>query len=316
MLESALGTDLGLIADFVGFGLTALYRYHIVSPAGFSFNYGDNGQDYMSAEPHYTWLALRFGHRACEVHSRELLEAKIDKVRPHFPPALTLPPYTPPLCEILPLNPIISPTPTYCAPQAELKGPKKQNKFDRCMALHALWFPQAGASSGGGNSSSSSNSGGGGGGGGGGGSSNSSAQCTPATVKPLDVRFRGNGEIAILCSNWSDPNALYVGLKVGCPLLSLVSLYIERLVFAAGILRAGVAFSDDTGCSYATAHCLRIHPSFFLFCQGGKNGCTHGHLDLGSFVLDALGERWSMDFGGDDYALPGYASKVCDHKSH
>jgi len=40
--------------------------------------------------------------------------------------------------------------------------------------------------------------------------------------------------------------------------------------------------------------------------KGGDNTANHGHLDLGSFVLEALGERWAVDLGGDDYRLPGY----------
>jgi hypothetical protein len=40
--------------------------------------------------------------------------------------------------------------------------------------------------------------------------------------------------------------------------------------------------------------------------KGGDNQANHSHLDLGTFVLDALGERWALDLGGDDYNLPGY----------
>jgi hypothetical protein len=40
--------------------------------------------------------------------------------------------------------------------------------------------------------------------------------------------------------------------------------------------------------------------------KAGSNRASHGHLDLGSFVLDALGERWALDLGSDDYNLPGY----------
>ena len=40
--------------------------------------------------------------------------------------------------------------------------------------------------------------------------------------------------------------------------------------------------------------------------KGGDNRANHSHLDLGSFVLDALGERWAEDLGGDDYNLPAY----------
>jgi hypothetical protein len=40
--------------------------------------------------------------------------------------------------------------------------------------------------------------------------------------------------------------------------------------------------------------------------KGGDNQANHSHLDLGTFVLDALGHRWAMDLGPDDYNLPGY----------
>ena len=43
--------------------------------------------------------------------------------------------------------------------------------------------------------------------------------------------------------------------------------------------------------------------------KGGDNKASHSHLDLGSFVLDALGERWAVDLGSDDYNLPGYFGK-------
>jgi len=43
--------------------------------------------------------------------------------------------------------------------------------------------------------------------------------------------------------------------------------------------------------------------------KGGDNRANHSHLDLGSFVLDALGHRWAVDLGGDDYNLPAYFGK-------
>jgi len=35
----------------------------------------------------------------------------------------------------------------------------------------------------------------------------------------------------------------------------------------------------------------------------------HGQLDQGTFVFDALGQRWATDFGADNYGLPGYWDK-------
>lgn len=50
--------------------------------------------------------------------------------------------------------------------------------------------------------------------------------------------------------------------------------------------------------------------AIFVGFKAGENGDHHSHLDLGSFVLDADGQRWAMDLGPDSpnahYDLPGY----------
>ena len=48
--------------------------------------------------------------------------------------------------------------------------------------------------------------------------------------------------------------------------------------------------------------------ALFVAVKGGDNDASHAQLDLGTFVIDALGQRWATDFGGDDYNLPGYFS--------
>jgi hypothetical protein len=40
--------------------------------------------------------------------------------------------------------------------------------------------------------------------------------------------------------------------------------------------------------------------------KGGDNAANYADLDLGTFVLDALGQRWAVDLGPDDPDLPGY----------
>lgn len=44
----------------------------------------------------------------------------------------------------------------------------------------------------------------------------------------------------------------------------------------------------------------------FVSFKAGDNKANHSHLDIGSFILDALGERWIVDLGADDYNMPGY----------
>ncbi|MBM3290375.1 MAG: DUF4962 domain-containing protein, partial [Candidatus Hydrogenedentes bacterium] len=46
--------------------------------------------------------------------------------------------------------------------------------------------------------------------------------------------------------------------------------------------------------------------ALFVGTKAGYNQVNHGHLDLGTFELDALGVRWARDLGSDNYNLPGY----------
>jgi hypothetical protein len=44
----------------------------------------------------------------------------------------------------------------------------------------------------------------------------------------------------------------------------------------------------------------------YLGFKAGDNKANHSHLDVGSFVFDALGVRWASDLGADNYNLPAY----------
>lgn len=46
--------------------------------------------------------------------------------------------------------------------------------------------------------------------------------------------------------------------------------------------------------------------AIFVGFKAGDNKFNHSHLDIGTFVLDALGHRWAVDLGADNYNLPGY----------
>ncbi|MGD0343183.1 MAG: heparinase II/III family protein, partial [Bacteroidales bacterium] len=48
--------------------------------------------------------------------------------------------------------------------------------------------------------------------------------------------------------------------------------------------------------------------AWYVGFKAGDNKANHSHLDIGSFVLDALGKRWALDLGSDDYNMPGYFS--------
>lgn len=46
--------------------------------------------------------------------------------------------------------------------------------------------------------------------------------------------------------------------------------------------------------------------AIFVGIHAGSNQSSHGDLDIGDFVLDALGVRWAYELGSDDYNLKGY----------
>lgn len=47
--------------------------------------------------------------------------------------------------------------------------------------------------------------------------------------------------------------------------------------------------------------------ALYIAMHGGDNSANHGHLDAGSFEIQALGEVWAYGcLGGDNYTYPGY----------
>jgi len=47
--------------------------------------------------------------------------------------------------------------------------------------------------------------------------------------------------------------------------------------------------------------------ALYVAIKGGPNAnVSHGHLDAGSFILEALGVRWAVDMGPEGYDAPGY----------
>lgn len=46
--------------------------------------------------------------------------------------------------------------------------------------------------------------------------------------------------------------------------------------------------------------------AWYVAFKGGDARASHGHLDLGTFIMDADGQRWASDLGPDSYGLLGY----------
>ncbi len=50
--------------------------------------------------------------------------------------------------------------------------------------------------------------------------------------------------------------------------------------------------------------------AFYVGFKAGDNAVNHSNLDLGSFIVEAQGQRWVVDLGPDDYNLPEYFGKL------
>ncbi|MBD2723110.1 hypothetical protein [Hymenobacter armeniacus] len=51
--------------------------------------------------------------------------------------------------------------------------------------------------------------------------------------------------------------------------------------------------------------------ALYIALHGGNNNANHGHLDAGTFDIQALGETWAYGaLGSDNYTYPGYFSKT------
>jgi len=106
----------------------------------------------------------------------------------------------------------------------------------------------------------------------------------PLMAKPYLDRPRG-GEVLNLL--WYDPDLAAKATEASFDTLPLTHHY--------------------TGVEIVTFRSQWQHPdALFLAIKGGSNKANHAHIDLGTFVLDALGQRWIVDMGTDSYDLPGY----------
>ncbi len=114
-----------------------------------------------------------------------------------------------------------------------------------------------------------------------------SAHSTPTPHgEQADTRTTGRGRFALMLLIWSAEQARMPAANSSAQ-LPLVESF-SRV--AQAYLRS--AWNDPN--------------AWYIGFKGGDAHASHGHLDLGSFVMDALGQRWASDLGPDSYGLPGY----------
>ena len=93
--------------------------------------------------------------------------------------------------------------------------------------------------------------------------------------------------------NWMDMVYYDPFLVKAVPISKIASL--ENYIHGIELMSLRSGWSSDA--AYISMH-------------GGKNFSNHGHLDAGSFYIQAMGEVWAYgNLGRDDYTYPGYFSK-------
>ncbi|MDB5083337.1 MAG: Heparinase II/III-like protein [Bacilli bacterium] len=109
-----------------------------------------------------------------------------------------------------------------------------------------------------------------------------------------------------LAAKYKEPDLMYFALKGNKP---LDLIWYQRAQFKSPV-ETGLPLDKhyvDPATELVTMRSKWDDPNaIFAALHTGDNQANHGDLDVGDFVLDALGVRWAVELGPDDYNLPGY----------
>ena len=121
---------------------------------------------------------------------------------------------------------------------------------------------------------------------------------------------------------YSSPEILYMSSRLNKPELTVNNLYTRAIYGLSGGAAEMIWYNPDMNTEMAEeipkdSVFTNIQTAFmrndfedangmFVGLHGGKNNVNHGQLDNGNFIVDAIGQRWFIDLGGDNYSLPEY----------
>jgi len=140
---------------------------------------------------------------------------------------------------------------------------------------------------------------------------------TGTTGKPFNYSDAGgngsfNPAMFWLANKVKDPSLLWVE-KSYLKMETLDRLVRERILPAVMLWKGKIA-TQDIKAPIATAFIGKgKNPmalmrtswtdsnAIYIATKGGSASINHAHMDIGSFIMDADGQRWAMDFGMQDY---------------
>lgn len=145
-------------------------------------------------------------------------------------------------------------------------------------------------------------------------------------VGPTGALFNNDDSGPNEAWNGDDPSLFWLSRRYGQPLLAWAGreAAVGRLGQATSVSALDLMWYDSSG----SLDDLKRNPldvfyqgdkaiallrsawadkeALFVGFKGGNNKVIHAHLDQGTFVFDAMGQRWALDLGSDTYELPGY----------
>jgi hypothetical protein len=121
----------------------------------------------------------------------------------------------------------------------------------------------------------------------------------------LVTRFGGSAEAAEIRANLTSEFARFAPNQETDQYFAFNALWLPPN--PTSVTAAALDSHFQGGADTAIFHSSWTDPNaIFLGFKAGTNGLNHSHLDLGSFIFDSDGQRWSIQLGPDSYGLPNY----------
>lgn len=120
----------------------------------------------------------------------------------------------------------------------------------------------------------------------------------------IEKNFASLPQLFWFSNKFNKPEFAYTALKTYSP---LNIIWYRSSAKSKSALPLDKYFNGSTG--IVTMRSSWDTDSLFVGIHAGDNQSSHGDLDIGTFVIDALGVRWASDLGADNYNLPKYFDK-------
>lgn len=137
---------------------------------------------------------------------------------------------------------------------------------------------------------------------------NLTGSTTVMTMGDVDSKLLNNPHIMYMADRYNDKLLMAARMKE-MEKLGYRGGVFEMIYYNPELLGGEIELPLDTFMKGAEVISLREKwydkGASYLGASGGSNYRAHGHMDIGSYVVDMAGERFIMDIGAENYSAPG-----------